>query len=84
MGEEGIQELTAYVVASGRVRVTDDVADAVRSTRLSFICVGTPSSPNGSQDLSAVQRVSEQIGAALRDKADVVINEDALAAQDLL
>ncbi len=68
--EEGIQELTASVVASGRVRVTDDVADAVRSTRLSFICVGTPSSPNGSQDLSAVRRVSEQIGAALRDKSD--------------
>ena len=67
--EEGIQELTAEVVRSGRVRVTDHVADAVRSTELSFICVGTPSSPNGSQDLSAVGRVSEQIGAALEDKA---------------
>jgi len=66
--EEGIQELTAEVVKSGRVRVTDDVAEAVRSTDLSFICVGTPSSANGSQDLSAVRRVSEQIGAALKDK----------------
>ncbi|HWJ04852.1 MAG TPA: UDP-glucose/GDP-mannose dehydrogenase family protein [Steroidobacteraceae bacterium] len=66
--EEGIQELTAQVVASGRVQVTDDVAAAVRETELSFICVGTPSSPNGSQDLSAVRRVSEQIGAALKDK----------------
>jgi GDP-mannose 6-dehydrogenase len=67
--EEGIQELTKEVVERGRVRVTDDVADAVRSTELSFICVGTPSSPNGSQDLSAVGRVSEQIGAALQGKA---------------
>ena len=50
-------------------RVTDDVAAAVHATDLSFICVGTPSSPNGSQDLSAVRRVSEQIGAALKDKA---------------
>jgi len=66
--EEGIQDLTAEVVKSGRVCVTDDVAAAVRSTDLSFICVGTPSSPNGSQDLSAVRRVSEQIGAALKDK----------------
>jgi GDP-mannose 6-dehydrogenase len=67
--EEGIQELTAQVVASGRVTVTDDVAVAVRDTELSFICVGTPSSPNGSQDLSAVRRVSEQIGAGLAGKA---------------
>jgi GDP-mannose 6-dehydrogenase len=67
--EEGIQDLTAEVVKSGRVTVTDDVTAAVRSTDLSFICVGTPSSPNGSQDLSAVRRVSEQIGAALMDKA---------------
>jgi GDP-mannose 6-dehydrogenase len=66
--EEGIQDLTAEVVKSGRVCVTDDVAAAVRTTDLSFICVGTPSSPNGSQDLSAVRRVSEQIGAALKDK----------------
>jgi len=66
--EVGIQDLTAQVVASGRVRVTNDVAEAVRATQLSFICVGTPSSPNGSQDLSAVRRVSEQIGAALKEK----------------
>jgi GDP-mannose 6-dehydrogenase len=68
--EEGIQDLTAQVVSSGRVTVTNDVAEAVRSTRLSFICVGTPSSPNGSQDLSAVRRVAEQIGTALKDKAE--------------
>lgn len=67
--EEGIQDLTAEVVKGGRVTVTDDVAAAVHATDLSFICVGTPSSPNGSQDLSAVRRVSEQIGAALKDKA---------------
>jgi GDP-mannose 6-dehydrogenase len=67
--EEGIQDLTAEVVRSGRVTVTDDVAAAVHATDLSFICVGTPSSPNGSQDLSAVRRVSEQIGAALKDKS---------------
>jgi GDP-mannose 6-dehydrogenase len=57
-------------MASGRVRVTNDVVEAVKSTQLSFICVGTPSSPNGSQDLSAVRRVSEQIGEAIKDKVE--------------
>jgi GDP-mannose 6-dehydrogenase len=66
--EEGIQELTADVVASGRVSVTTSATEAVRDTDLSFVCVGTPSRPNGSQDLSAIRRLSEQLGAALADK----------------
>ncbi|MCS6948256.1 MAG: nucleotide sugar dehydrogenase, partial [Steroidobacteraceae bacterium] len=68
--EEGIQELTAQVVANGRVRVTDDAAEAIAASELSFICVGTPSSPNGSQHLGAVRHVAEQIGAALKHKRD--------------
>ena len=67
--EEGIQELTRDVVASGRVHVTDDVTAAVRDTELSFVCVGTPSSPNGSQDLTAIKRVMESIGKALATKS---------------
>ncbi len=66
--EEGIQELTRLAVESGRLKVTDDAMAAVAQTALSFICVGTPSSANGSQDLSAVVRVSEVIGAAIARK----------------
>ncbi|MEP7246270.1 MAG: nucleotide sugar dehydrogenase [Gammaproteobacteria bacterium] len=66
--EEGIQELMRKVVDSGRVKVTNDVAAAVRDTEISFVCVGTPSSPNGGQDLGAIRRVMEQIGTALKDK----------------
>ncbi len=67
--EEGIQELTRAVVQSGRLQVTDDAAAAIADTELSFICVGTPSSSNGSQDLSAVVRVAEAIGGALGRKS---------------
>jgi threonine dehydrogenase-like Zn-dependent dehydrogenase len=49
--EEGIQELMRDVVDSGRVTVTHDAAQALRDTELLFVCVGTPSAPNGSQDL---------------------------------
>ena len=68
--EEGIQELTREVVKAGRLTVTDDVAAAIRDTELSFVCVGTPSSPNGSQDLGAIRRVMQSIGQAIGAKAD--------------
>jgi len=68
--EEGIQELMRDVVGSGRVRVTNDAALALRETELSFVCVGTPSAANGAQDLTAILRLAEQLGASLRDKRD--------------
>jgi len=68
--EEGIQELMRDVVGSGRVRVTQDAAQALRDTEISFVCVGTPSAANGSQDLTALLRLAEQLGAALRTKRE--------------
>lgn len=68
--ETGIMELMQEVVASGRVRVTDDAAAAIAATELSFVCVGTPSQANGSQNLDALIRLSEQIGEALKSKAE--------------
>jgi GDP-mannose 6-dehydrogenase len=66
--EEGIHDLFRNVCASGRVRVTADPLEAVAQSEISFVCVGTPSQPNGSQDLTAVQRLSQQLGDALRHK----------------
>jgi GDP-mannose 6-dehydrogenase len=66
--EEGIQELTREAVAAGRLTVTDNAAEAIARSELTFICVGTPSSANGAQDLSAVLRVAETIGEALASK----------------
>ena len=66
--ETGIIELMEEVVASGRIQVTADAAQAIAATDLSFVCVGTPSQANGSQSLDALTRLSEQIGAALKEK----------------
>lgn len=66
--EAGIIDLMRDVVASGRIHVTDSAKDAIEATDLSFVCVGTPSQPNGSQNLDALIRLSEQIGRALKSK----------------
>jgi GDP-mannose 6-dehydrogenase len=66
--EAGMQELMQAVVSSGRVQVTDDPTFAVHHSDLSFVCVGTPSLPNASQDLRALERLSVQLGTALRSK----------------
>jgi len=67
--EPGINELIGEVVKEGKLRATTDVAQAVASTEISLICVGTPSKPNGSLDLGHVRRVCEQIGQALASKS---------------
>jgi GDP-mannose 6-dehydrogenase len=68
--EEGIGELVAAMRTTGRLRATTDVGEAVRATSVSLIAVGTPSRSNGSIDLRYIERVCEQIGEALRDKAE--------------
>ena len=65
--EEGMVELMAKVVASGLVSVTSNAAQALRDTDVSLICVGTPSASNGGQDQTAVLRLAEHLGTALRD-----------------
>jgi len=67
--ETGIQELTRSVIRRGNVTVTDSVRDAILATDVSFVCVGTPARSNGSQNLDAITRVAEQIGAVLADKS---------------
>src|SRR5512143_1839239 len=66
--EDGISELVGKVVRQGSLKAGSDVRQAIRSSDLSFICVGTPSNPNGSIDLTYIKRVCEEIGAALAEK----------------
>jgi GDP-mannose 6-dehydrogenase len=63
--EPGLEELLARAVDERRLRATSDAADAVRSTEVSLVCVGTPSRRNGSLDLTYLERVCQQIGREL-------------------
>lgn len=66
--EHGLNELIAEVVAAGRLTATLDGASAVRAADASFVCVGTPSAPDGSIGLGYVEGVCRTIAAALPGK----------------
>jgi len=69
--EDEIDRLIADGVSSGRLRATTSVADAVANTEVSFISVGTPSGPDGSVSMRAVDEVVASIGRELRGKSGV-------------
>ncbi|WP_454255941.1 nucleotide sugar dehydrogenase [Pseudomonas sp. Marseille-Q8238] len=66
--EPGLGELLQKGLNSDRLRGTTDVAEAVRDSDMSFICVGTPSKKNGDLQLDYIENVCREIGMALRDK----------------
>ncbi|HEV2765208.1 MAG TPA: UDP-glucose/GDP-mannose dehydrogenase family protein, partial [Pyrinomonadaceae bacterium] len=79
--EAGINELIGEMVGAGRLRATTDTAEAVRASEVSLVCVGTPSNPNGSLNLTYVKRVCQQIGEALeakRERHTVVVRSTML------
>jgi GDP-mannose 6-dehydrogenase len=67
--EQGMVELMQRVAASGSVRVTTDVEQAMMDSEVSLVCVGTPSAANGSQDHGAILQLAEAMGHALAHKS---------------
>lgn len=53
--EPGLQELLDETIASGRLTFTRDPATAMPGADVAFICVGTPSRPDGEANLLAVE-----------------------------
>ncbi len=80
--EEEIPEITKAAVESGKLRVTTELGPEVAESDIVFVCVGTPSAANGSQDLTAVERVCEQIGAviAAADNTPAVVIRSTIPA----
>jgi GDP-mannose 6-dehydrogenase len=66
--EAEMNELVAEASKAGRLRATTDATDAVLNSEVSFVCVGTPSLKNGKLDLSHIENVAREIGAAIRQK----------------
>jgi GDP-mannose 6-dehydrogenase len=68
--ERDIDDIVLRSVRAGRLKATSDASTAVAASEISLVCVGTPSRPNGSIDLLAVEAVAGEIGEAIRAKAE--------------
>jgi UDPglucose 6-dehydrogenase len=63
--EPGLDALVARSAQRGNLRFTSELSQAVSRAEIVVIAVGTPSSPSGEADLSAVRAVADAIGPAL-------------------
>jgi len=70
--EPGLEELVARNVRAGRLSFTNETAEAIRSSLIAFIAVGTPPADDGSTDLRYVEAVAREIGRALEGYMVVV------------
>lgn len=70
--EPGLEELMRKNMNEGRLRFSNNTAEAVRNSEVIFIAVGTPSRKDGSADLSYVDSVARTIGENLNTYKVVV------------
>jgi UDPglucose 6-dehydrogenase len=70
--EPDLEELVKNNVAAGRLSFTNSTAEGVQTSDVIFIAVPTPPQPDGSVDLSFIERVARDIAAAMTSYKIVV------------
>jgi UDPglucose 6-dehydrogenase len=63
--EPGLEELVRKNVAAGRLNFTSSTAEGVEKSDVVFIAVPTPPQPDGSVDMSFIERVARDIAGAM-------------------
>jgi len=70
--EPGLEELVKKNVASGRLNFTTSTAEGVQQSDVIFIAVPTPPLPDGSVDMSFLEKVARDISGAMTSYKIVV------------
>jgi len=66
--EEGLDDMLSNCVDSSHLRATGDY-EGILDTDITLICVGTPSNPDGSMNLSYIKESARDIGRVLGAKS---------------
>ncbi len=70
--EPDLEELVKKNVAAGRLSFTTSIAEGVEKSDVVFIAVPTPPQPDGSVDLSFIEKVAREIAGAITSYKIVV------------
>ena len=70
--EPGLEEIVKRNTEQGRLKFTTSLAEGMENALFVFCCVGTPSKPDGSCDLSFVHQVAREVGQNMKDYKIVV------------
>jgi len=76
--EPGLEQLMAGEVAAGRLRFTDQYRKAIPEADVVYVCVGTPSLPDGQADMSYVESAAHSLGEHLGAHYTVIINKSTV------
>ena len=75
--EPGLEALVTRGVREGRLEFTTNLADGLKVSNVVFVCVGTPSRPDGSCDLKYVEAVAEEVGQRMTGPV-IVVNKSTV------
>ena len=70
--EEHLHEVLERAVKEKKISYTSDAGEAIRTSEVIFICVGTPPKESGEADLSAIDNVARQVATEARTPKLVV------------
>lgn len=75
--EPGLPEILTEALATGRLRFTDQPADALTDAEFVFLCVGTPPGADGSPDLAQLESAIQSLALHLRSNV-VIVNKSTV------
>ncbi len=71
--EPGLEELVMHNIEEERLCLATDIAEGVADKLLIFLCVGTPSGPDGAADMTQLDNAVDAVGRALSGYAIIVV-----------
>jgi len=75
--EQGLEEIVRKNKDSGNISFSRDVGYGIKNSDIIFISVGTPPSPSGKPDLTAIDEVARAIGSSINGYK-IIVNKSTV------